>query len=168
MSPTLPTTSSRQSSRSFLPAASLFSFYKALADVERTSALMSLNPTHEFTFSFSKPVMWSIASVEIETSSTLRRRLPSSTSSPSCSRPYSSLVSKTLFDWRRTISRTTSSGSQHTWPSKPRSASRSTHFARTARHRRTSAGIRPSSRRKTPQLRDNPLRELRKRRRPAN
>ncbi len=158
MSPTLPMTSSRESSRTCLPAASLFRSTKLWPTLNAMSALTSLNQTHKSASSCSKPVMWSFASDVVGTSSTLRRSLLSSTSSPCCSCVRSILVSKTLFDWSRTLSRTTSSGSQHTWPSKPRSASRSTHFACTARHRRTSAGRRPSSRRRTPELLHHPLR----------
>ncbi len=47
-------------------------------------------------------------------------------------RPRSSTVSKTLFYWRRTISRTIYSGSRRTWRS---TASRSTHFVAEGRPR---------------------------------
>ncbi len=43
------------------------SFDEALADVNATSALTSLNRTHESASSFSKPVMWSISSVVVGT-----------------------------------------------------------------------------------------------------
>ncbi len=96
--------------------------------------------------------MRSTASVAVMIAAVTHQRLLSNTFSQCFNRVHATLVSNTLFDWGKTISGTTSSGSRPMWQGNLRYSNSSTHLIRTARQRTTLAGRRPSSLRRAKEI----------------